>query len=455
MKWLHLSEDPSKIHESFQVKPQILDHHRHELSEGLLGSVDYLLPHIEAIHVGTTRNYTNYPAESLMGDKIKNTGVYSWLYPYARPVIYNHDTNTRATGRIQSAVFSSVTQAGRPGIIVVPKITDKEAMDGIMSSRLLTVSVGATTDSVTCSICGQDIINDGFCGHFRGEQYDGQTAIWTVGDLTFDELSWVNVPADSDAMITDQGNGNYQSSETFAGGHERELIDLGKEATQWVVSKERVLQEGLNIEHKPKGAISMSEEEIKALQDKVTSLEKDVADTKEALDKSKKETEDAKAELTKSAEGLKSKEDEVASLTSEKEALNKKVTELTESLEMEKTAHQQVLDANTQMAEEKHADLLQRVADLRVRLGKESAKEDGSFDLESIKGKFSGRSTESLNDTLSDLMGELPKSFVEGTQRVIQTVTNPGQKDVTDPAEPRENQDLDTEAVIRNLFAAK
>lgn len=39
----------------------------------------------------------------------------------------------------------------------------------------------------------------------RGEQYGGNVCEWVAGDLFFDELSWVNVPADSDAMITTNG----------------------------------------------------------------------------------------------------------------------------------------------------------------------------------------------------------------------------------------------------------
>lgn len=202
LKYGKLEENPAKLIETVTVKVAGKKKSSTLLTEGLEPS-EYLMPRIEAIHAGRTRNYNHYLADKLKGDASIGSGVYSWLAPYPKPVIYNHDTDTDATGRIMSAAFADYTQAGRPGIIVIPKITEPKAVQALKDGRLMTVSIGATSDAAICSICGTDIVNEGYCGHMKGEEYNGQVAEWIAGNIWFDELSWVNVPADSDAMVID------------------------------------------------------------------------------------------------------------------------------------------------------------------------------------------------------------------------------------------------------------
>ena len=201
LKYGKLEINPSKMSETMNV--QMKKSTQTKIVTESFEDGEFLLPRIEAIHAGRTRNYNHYLAEKLHGDASIKSGVYSWMQPYAKPVIYNHNTNTEATGRIYSAAYAEYTQAGRPGIIVIPKITESKAVQALKDGRLLTVSIGATTDAAICSICGTDIINEGYCGHMKGEEYDGRTAEWIAGNIWFDELSWVNVPADADAMVVD------------------------------------------------------------------------------------------------------------------------------------------------------------------------------------------------------------------------------------------------------------
>lgn len=202
LKFGKLEENPAKLNETVTLQVAGKKRFSTNLTEGLEPS-EYLMPRIEAIHAGRTRNYNHYLADKLKGDPSIGSGVYSWLDPYPKPVIYNHDTDTDATGRIVSAAYADYTQAGRPGIIVVPKITEPKAVQALKDERLMTVSIGATSDAAICSICGTDIVNEGYCGHMKGEEYNGQVAEWIAGNIWFDELSWVNVPADSDAMVVD------------------------------------------------------------------------------------------------------------------------------------------------------------------------------------------------------------------------------------------------------------
>src|SRR5699024_215870 len=170
-----------KITESIITKPSIgqVDTEFKESSNST--DITTLYPKIEAIHAGRTRNYNRYLADKLKGDPDLRSGVYSWTQPYPKPVIYNHDIETEATGRVYSASYSEFTAAGSPGIIVTPKITHEKAIKDILEGRLLTVSIGASTNAAVCSICSTDIINEGFCGHYRGEEYDGEVAEWIAG----------------------------------------------------------------------------------------------------------------------------------------------------------------------------------------------------------------------------------------------------------------------------------
>lgn len=203
LKYLKLNDDPRLFREETTIKPKLVNLKKKVNESTGLHTPEFIIPKIEAIHAGLTRNHTYYPATELKGDPTKGTGVHSWITPYPKPVIYNHDTDTDATGRVIKAIYTENTQAGRPGIVLYPRITCPEAIRAIRDGRLLTVSIGGESQSVVCNICQTDIANEGFCGHMKGEVYDGQACNWVIRDLRFDEVSWVNVPADSDAMVVD------------------------------------------------------------------------------------------------------------------------------------------------------------------------------------------------------------------------------------------------------------
>lgn len=457
MKFKGLDIDPRKISESVTVKPSIQVESGKAFKEAKSeGGMRYLLPRIEAIHAGTTRNDTRYPAEKLRGSQEIGSGVYSWMNPYPKPVIYNHDIETEASGRIQTAAFAEYTSAGRPGIIVVPKITQEKAIEDILGGRLLTVSIGATTDAAICSVCGTDIINDGFCGHYKGETFDGVKAEWIVGNVWFDELSWVNVPADQDAMIIDSG-GVISTAESFAYDG-RDIINLGKKTTEWLVDAQTALAEGLQPTDK-KGAIPLlTEQEIKQLQDDLKEaqdakaaleVEKtDLVAEKEVLTQAneqlKTDMEDTVAEKTTAEDALVEKETELAAITATKESLETEKTALQESLDAEKEARTTLLEENTRLATDIHKALAERVVDLRVSLGKEAVREDALT-------TYVSRSTESLQDSLGDLLKEAAVAPVVPAVREKQTLEHPG-SGVLATKVTKETVELTTESVLANLF---
>lgn len=452
MKYQGLDFDPRKLDEQVTIKPKIVAESANAFKEAAGDGSQYLLPRIEAIHAGTTRNYTRYPAEKLKGDAALKSGVYSWLHPFAKPVIYNHDVNTEASGRVQAASFAEMTTAGKPGIIVIPKITSAKAIDDILGGRLLTVSIGATTNAAYCSICGTDIINEGFCGHMKGEQYDGVTAEWIVGDVFFDELSWVNVPADSSAMIVGGANTVHQA-ESFA-YNGREIINLGKKTTEWLVDSQSVLAEGLQPGRGENTLLT--EQEIQALQDELAAVKESnetlvsekealtseveqlktvVEETTTAKETAEQALAEKETELATAQEALTAKEGEVTELTATKEGLEA-------SLEEEKQARIQAVEEGAKLSTEMHKMVAERVVDLRVSLGKESNREEAI-------AKFVERSTESLNDSLADLLAESISAPVNVAIRQVEKVEVPaGVVDATELTESK-NQITPEEALMR------
>lgn len=280
LKYKGLDIDPSKLNETVSVKN--ISAGGISLQESTSGE-SYVMPRIEAIHSGATANNVYYPADKLKGNKDLQSGVYSWTKPYGKPVIYNHDLQTEVTGRIERAAYSEYTEAGKPGIILVPKISEPNAVQAVRDGRLLTVSIGASTNHAICSICGTDIINEGYCGHMKGEKYDEEIAHWIVGDIFFNELSWVNQPADSNAFVVDSDvskeivvrdteedlhdkdlNEYYgipkkiQIVESVANNNKKEDLDnVGKkpnktlEALQEATKNAKILLEALNVSFQP------------------------------------------------------------------------------------------------------------------------------------------------------------------------------------------------------------
>ena len=464
MKFRGLDINPAKLDESITVKPHVLAESSRAFKEATTeNGTRYLLPRIEAIHAGSTRNNTRYPAEKLRVSEELKSGVYSWMKPYPKPVIFNHDIETEVTGRIQAAAFAEHTAAGRPGIVVVPKITQEKAIQDILGGRLLTVSIGATTDAAICSVCGTDIINEGFCGHYKGEVFDGVKAEWIVGNVWFDELSWVNVPADSDAMIIDSGE-VISTAESFA-YNGREIINLGRKTTEWLVDSQTALSEGLQHKEEKGATTLLTEQEIKALQDELQAtkeanetlvseketltadneqLKKEIEQTTAAKETAEKALSDKEAELVTAQEGLQAKEAELATITVAKEAIEAEKTTLEASLAEETAARTQSVEENARLSAEMHKVVAERVVDLRVALGKESNREEAIT-------TYVGRSSESLADSLVDLLAEAAKAPVKPAIRQVEQVQNPAQQ--TDGTGITESHStLTAEDVLANLF---
>jgi len=86
-------------------------------------------------------------------------------------------------------------------IELVADITDPLAIQKIIDGRYLTGSTGATTNKAICSVCKQNWAAEGKCEHRPGKVYDSAKCVLIAGDLTYDEYSFVNKPADRHSRV--------------------------------------------------------------------------------------------------------------------------------------------------------------------------------------------------------------------------------------------------------------
>lgn len=191
---------------------------------------------MEATHSGKNRNYTIYYEDSMEKD------AESFVNPFRKPVLKNHNSYSgEPMGRIlQAYAGPSELTDERAAIHLKARITDQDVMLKFIDGRYRTVSIGGTMGTVTCNICGKNILKDGkfkFCGHWRGETYKDEVCYWGAKDIEYHEVSTVNNPADDFAQImkvtvvTDSNNKDNKEEDNMDGKDEKTTVSDGKVAT--------------------------------------------------------------------------------------------------------------------------------------------------------------------------------------------------------------------------------
>lgn len=461
--------NPAKVFESVAVMPQTKGSLSTTESTVGMGSLPKeLYVQIEAIHAGTSKNSNRYPAEKLRGDMKIRSGMYSWNYPYPKPLIYNHDTDTDATGRIIDARYAEMTQAGRPGIIVTAHVVDPKAIERVLDGRLLTVSIGATSNAAICSICGTDIIDEGFCGHMRGESYGGEVAEWITGDLWFDELSWVNVPADQDAMIV--GTSLYKEGLSNNEGIESARLTVSLTPPSFLegaqdmeqtpeTTPETTPEESLSLEEQlelanaekkrleeEKNALTLENQQLKKEQEGLeeavteeipaeeTSSETPVEPTlEEATATDTPATEAVVEEATTVSEEATSTSVEEEVIETELDpamvALQTEVDSLKEQLETAKEEISVLEASNLELVDELKTTVVEHLAYIALSQDKDVT------NMTEGRAKYATRTIESLKDTFKDL-SEKTRTLTVFKQPELEDQTNSLRESVANPTAP-------------------
>jgi hypothetical protein len=149
--------------------------------------------------------------------------------PYNAPVLKHHDSRSDPIGRVVHAEYQHILHGdawendwrtpvtgldkGSGFIRLTANITDEAEIQRFLDGRHKTLSTTSRSQSLTCSICGVNIMKDGFCGHRPGEMYEpekksplGQSdtpvmAYFITGPKTYAEVSVVTHPAQPHAVV--------------------------------------------------------------------------------------------------------------------------------------------------------------------------------------------------------------------------------------------------------------
>ena len=446
---------------------------------------------VAATHAGTLINNRIYPPKSM------KKGIKSWTTPYKKPVLVNHDEEKDPIGRVIKARYLKTPKAlneedyqpilkasdGYGYIDLVVKITDQAAIEKIMDGRYETVSVRMSTDHAYCSICGADWADDGPCEHMPGKNYeDGGLAYITTGDLTYREVSFVNIPADEYARVEGVTFGESKDSKdpievsVYANNtEEKTLCDLdGKEGTNlYDYLKDETDEEEEVIVHLLDKITRQDKKEKEDQMAKVEELTKDQLKEmdsvqeliQEALDEAKanadgecekqlealkkqleendcmneletlkKKIEDMKndpnceeilKELGEAKDAAKAAQDGQLALSKEKEALETERDQLKEELDKRDKERDTLVDENVNLNSELHKLNAERLFDLKRSLGKpDVAGVKTVEDRDKKIDEFSQRSIDSLKDQINDLLIE--QDAKPDAIKPVKKVENPG-----------------------------
>ncbi len=459
-----------------------------------------IYPKIEAIHVGLTKNNLFYSEEKLKGDVELQSGLYSFLIPYRKPMLTHHNRCAgEPIGRVKNAYFTKETKAKRSGIITVVEINDPAAIEKVLDGRYFTVSIGGETQSALCSICGQDMVKDGWCEHEKGKEYDGQKCYWIVGDIWFSELSFVNVPADPNAIIVELGvagvNELGESSNFFTVSESHKDIrtsEVVRSADQRLLDKSvnvktlyeaiSTLKQSANVteaeiisrwdeliecakddggDKKTKEVNRVSYKELlaqvksmdeKNLQEFMAKDTEDVVELKVQLAVTQESAAAAASKIQELEASMSGVEDEKAKLEEQLGEKEGEITELKEKeqqaqndLEAQKKENETLINENASLAAQLHKNLAERVVDMKMALGK-----PGCENREQAVSEHIERKAESLIDTLNDLLTESQEIKVP-----TGSVKNPGlasEHGTKGKVKEKKDKDLTEQEVLTRLF---
>lgn len=254
-----------RIYDTISVNPQVIKDFGASLQDNLFSTPQKLRVSIAATHAGRiTRNHGFY-----LPRKMREAAP-GFVEGYGKPVLRYHSGHEDPIGRVVGAKYvdTSVNLTYRdatssdvidalcdnrtpflqlvdliekfaeseilrdpkyPGlgyIQVDAEVTDQDAIKKILDKRFLTVSIGATTDKAICSICKTDWLEDREkCEHRPGKIYDNKLCFIITGNLIYDEVSFVNTPADPFAQVIsiNRGNGVFDEVKVEALENTREI----------------------------------------------------------------------------------------------------------------------------------------------------------------------------------------------------------------------------------------
>lgn len=239
---------------------------------------------IEATHGGyINRNFRLYRDIDLQ------EGVNGFTKPNSLPILEIIHGVGNPIGRVINAKYEDIQSSGinepTSKIIAEAIITDADAISKIQDKRYLTVSTGATpVNSPICSICKNEYSSSD-CSHYAGHKYDidgvEQLCYLESRGIQYNEITIVNIPAD-------------KGENHVAGIYSLEVVDKKDYADILSITDNQIPPSGMNddlntenkedlqkqinimkdeFEQEKVKLISLNDEKVKTLNEKIKSLE--------------------------------------------------------------------------------------------------------------------------------------------------------------------------------------
>jgi hypothetical protein len=229
-----------------------------------------------ALNIYIVASHSDHPINNRLYPKsdMKKAAA-SFLLPYKKPVLKFHNSlDGEPIGRVVDSFYvvkerfenvcnrlgiedKTFPEDATGALIVKAVISDTEAIDKILDGRYSTVSVGFTAEKQTCSICNKewipwweeiDMDADDVCKeHFPGKIYDGKPMYLLTHGIEYDEISFVNVPADSYAKVVNTEEADKKTDLKQSDSIEKEIInEEDSEETEIVDKKENTVLDAVN-----------------------------------------------------------------------------------------------------------------------------------------------------------------------------------------------------------------
>lgn len=357
-----------------------------------------LIIEVAAIHEGLTANYNHYSAQEL------EKALQSWVEPYPKPIILNHDLNTEPIGRVMAARMDK-EQDGSAFVRLQIAITDPVAAQKVMDKRYLTGSVGGRAAKAVCSISGDDLASEDDSGRprapkfRRGKVYKGKLAYIDMQDISFKEYSFVNQPADQKSGVRSlksvDGKAEVADSEGWVAKSSAFVLSMDNEDIFSIEENKSILSNLKKKESKPiylhlKGAFLTA----LALQESESYINK----TESLL--SNEDSENTKSEETHSMDNVNNSEDILAVA----EGLSEDLSNIAASASVDAEASEQS-DEKTDVApeekssEEKVEELSEESEVSDSEENKSSADDSEEADVQNVDSENAEKPEESSPET--------------------------------------------------------
>lgn len=245
--------------------------------------------------------------------------------------------------------------------------------------------------------------------------YDGKVCEWVISDITWEEWSFVNLPSDEYAGIT-----NYSTKENLNLFTNQESHIFAAESIKGTF----FFESANDNNHDNKGGKPMDElkKNLKEMQEKLNSA-------LEELKESKASVETLTAEANSLTEQLEEKTNEIETLKEAKVQLETTIEELTQEVTSLKSEKEELATKYEELVAENHKQVAEQVVDKKISLGRileEKRDEAIASHLE--------RSLDSLKDNLNDLAEE------KNTSAILPRIKDPGALELDNINEHHEDE---------------